>query len=411
MTDPQTAVPAGEDARVRPAPPEGRRYAPGQSGNPKGGPKRPTKRAAEVEWLFRQEFTVEIDGERQRLPLARALLLAQAHRALKGDAKAASDLLGLMRETEKTREAQAEAKSNKAAEKKAQALSRQLFADWRWAEARSTERAPDDPWDNNHADVIEALRVMDAVHDGEDGALLIKPWVLYAAQEEDPSLGPDLVDEAETELIQSTVDWSLEEADLDPPAGPQQPAEHQPGGHGAGELGGDEGGNGRGGDAGEAVAAGARDGDRRVGEGGRGGEPVGGGDVEADDDRRGLGTEAQRPQDRPDQAEGGDELGEGLAGPAAQPGGNLPDGLVEHGVGGEHAEHRADHLDRQVGAGRSPADFAAQGEDQGHGGVEMAPGDGPEDGDQHHQPGPGGQGVGDQGDGVVPARQPFGHDP
>ncbi len=115
MTD--TFSPEGADACARPAPPVGRRFPPGRSGNPAGGPKRPAPRTAEVEWLFSQSFTVEIDGERQHLPLAKALLLSLAHRALKGDARAATELLALYGKAEDTRAAQAADKARKAAEK------------------------------------------------------------------------------------------------------------------------------------------------------------------------------------------------------------------------------------------------------------------------------------------------------
>jgi len=117
MTDP---LPAGaQDARARPAPPVGRRFRKGQSGNPKGGPKRPEPRTADIEWLFSQSFTVVIDGEEQHLPLARALLLAMAHRALKGDGKAATELLALHGKAEETRAEQAAARSKKALEAQA----------------------------------------------------------------------------------------------------------------------------------------------------------------------------------------------------------------------------------------------------------------------------------------------------
>ena len=65
------------------------------------------------------------------------------------------------------------------------------------------------------------------------------------------------------------------------------------------------------------VGEGAGDGDRRVGEGGRGGEPVGGGDVEADQPGDRVGAEAQAGEDGEDEAEGGDRLGEPLAGAGA----------------------------------------------------------------------------------------------
>src|SRR3954454_13629764 len=69
--------------------------------------------------------------------------------------------------------------------------------------------------------------------------------------------------------------------------------QHQQGGthHGAEELGGDERGNGGRGDAGEGVRQRPGEGDSRVGEAGRGGEPVGGADVRRD----GGGPQVSRP--------------------------------------------------------------------------------------------------------------------
>lgn len=117
MTEPQTTGAA--DVRVRPAPPIGRRFQPGHSGNRKGGPTRPEPRTADVEWLFSQSVEVELDGRAERLPLARALLKIMVAKALKGDLKVASELLALHGKAEETRAAQAAAKARKAAEARA----------------------------------------------------------------------------------------------------------------------------------------------------------------------------------------------------------------------------------------------------------------------------------------------------
>ncbi len=114
MTEPQSTGAA--DARVRPPPPIGRRFQPGRSGNPKGGPRRPEPRTADVEWLFSRTATVEVDGKPERLPLARALLHIMAGKALAGDLKVASELLALHGKAEETRAAQAAARARKAAE-------------------------------------------------------------------------------------------------------------------------------------------------------------------------------------------------------------------------------------------------------------------------------------------------------
>ena len=57
----------------------------------------------------------------------------------------------------------------------------------------------------------------------------------------------------------------------------------------------------------------ARDGHRRIGERGRGGEPIGRGDVEADRGRHRLGLEADAAENGRDQPERGDELSRPLA--------------------------------------------------------------------------------------------------
>ena len=113
MTEPPT--PGAADARVRPPPPVGRRFQPGRSGNPRGGPKRPEPRTADVEWLFNRTVEVELEGGPQRLPLARALLKMMMDKALAGDLKVASELLGLHGKAEETRATQAAEKAKKAA--------------------------------------------------------------------------------------------------------------------------------------------------------------------------------------------------------------------------------------------------------------------------------------------------------
>ena len=170
-------------------------------------------------------------------------------------------------------------------------------------------------------------------------------------------------------------------------------------------------GGGGGGDSGEGVGEAARDGDGGIGERGRGREPVGRRDVEADDPGRGVRAKAQRAQDRSDQAEGRDELRKGLGGAVAEPGGHLQDRLGEHGVRDPDADDPGDHLDRDVGGGERPGDLAADRESQGHGRVEVGARDRPEDCDQDHEAGAGRQGIAQQGDGVVAAGEPFAHDP
>src|ERR1019366_7984506 len=91
-----------------------------------------------------------------------------------------------------------------------------------------------------------------------------------------------------------------------------QPAKDDDRRAGAEQLGGDEQRRGCGRDAGEGVRQAPCHRDGGVGERGRGGEPIGRGDVEADHPGRRLGAKSQTTDDRPDQAEGGDELGKPL---------------------------------------------------------------------------------------------------
>jgi hypothetical protein len=98
----------------------GRRFVPGVSGNPKGGPKRPEPQAADVEWLYCQTTeTIEKKGKDEGgLSWGRALLLGLARRALTGDAKATETLMRERARAEATRAAQAATKAKQAAEKR-----------------------------------------------------------------------------------------------------------------------------------------------------------------------------------------------------------------------------------------------------------------------------------------------------
>ncbi len=80
-------------------------------------------------------------------------------------------------------------------------------------------------------------------------------------------------------------------------------------------------------------------------------------------------------------------------------------------MSGPDAGDRSDRLRRDIGEGRPPFDFPAQQERQGHRRIEMGARDGAEDGDQHHQGRAGREGVAEQSDGHIAAREPFAHDP
>jgi hypothetical protein len=152
MTEPRTTGAA--DARARPSPPRGRRFQPGRSGNPKGGPARPEPRTADVEWLFSRSVEVDVDGKPERLPLARALLQIMAGKALKGDLKVASELLALHGKVEETRAAQAAARARKAAEARDR---REEQARW------EAENAPLEPPVFAKGDTLGSLRQLGAL--------------------------------------------------------------------------------------------------------------------------------------------------------------------------------------------------------------------------------------------------------
>ena len=191
MTDTQPGPAGAEGARPRRRPPEGKRFQPGQSGNPKGGPRRPGPRAADIEWIFNKTFEVVIDGENQRLPLGRALLLMMAHKALKGDAKAAMDLLALQADAEKTRAAEAAARAEAARARETRRREAELAA--RRAEER---QAFEDEVDDDCLSFCEALAEVDAVAT-LDGRPVVQPWVLQAAMARDPGLLARLRDKHE----------------------------------------------------------------------------------------------------------------------------------------------------------------------------------------------------------------------
>ena len=142
----------------------------------------------------------------------------------------------------------------------------------------------------------------------------------------------------------------------------EQPGEEAGRAEDARELAEHEGGDRGGGDPGESVGQAARQGDRRVGDGGRGGEPVGRGDIEPDRGGSELGARALGAEDRADQAEGRHRLGERLGRTAAQLGRNLEDRLGEHRVGGPDPEHRAGDLCCNIERGRARPGLAAQDE-------------------------------------------------
>src|SRR5260221_6014678 len=133
---------------------------------------------------------------------------------------------------------------------------------------------------------------------------------------------------------------------------PVEPAEDRDRSGGAGELRGDDRGDVVGADAGESVAERARQRDRGIGEGGRGGEPIGGGDVGRHRARERRGEATPPTLDERDQAETRGELAGPLPEAAALARGDFDDRQIEHEMRQPHADNRADDLrarDRREG--------------------------------------------------------------
>lgn len=198
MTEPQTTGAA--DACVRPPLPIGRRFQPGRSGNPKGGPKRPEPRTADVEWLFSRTVEVDVDGRPERLPLARALLQIMAGKALKGDLKVASELLAMHGKAEETRAAQAAARAKKAAEARDRREEREMW---------EAENAPLPPPVFSKGDTLGSLRQLGALT-WQDRQSAISRWAYDLLVTAAPTRW-EALDEAERKEVMRAVE--------DPPEG------------------------------------------------------------------------------------------------------------------------------------------------------------------------------------------------
>ena len=194
------------------------RWVKGQSGNPRGGPRRPAPRAAHVEKLMRREFEVVVDGERERLPFVEALLVSLAYRALRGDAKAVDQVLRLMAETEQTRAAEAAARAQQArrraderrlAEEAARAR-REAEAELAAEDAAFAETAAAfDVDEGGMFDAEHALMRLGVLLPGPDEPL-VPEWVVEAARARRPDLA---MTDADRRILERVT---LAEADVWP---------------------------------------------------------------------------------------------------------------------------------------------------------------------------------------------------
>ena len=143
-------------------------------------------------------------------------------------------------------------------------------------------------------------------------------------------------------------------------------------------------------DAGEGVGEHPADGDRRIGEAGRGGEEVRGADVGADSGRGGpAAAAAGEREDHQDQAESGDDLRQEVRGRGPVLDGDAHRRKGEHQVRRDRAADAARHLRGQVGGSVPPAQPAERGVHERHDRVEVAAGHRPEHQDDREQPGRG----------------------
>ena len=203
MTEADAPAAAGACA----SPPDSR-WKKGQSGNPRGGPKRPAPATAEVERLMRRSFEVVSDGVRERLPFAEALLLAMAHRALNGCVRTTDRLLALMEKAEAKREAERRARAEKARRRAAEARLRREAGEEEAALAGTAALLQEDGYamfDAEHALMRLGLMVW------SDGAPALPSWVVDCARARNPGLK---LSEADQRLIDSVVKLEVTEAEL-----------------------------------------------------------------------------------------------------------------------------------------------------------------------------------------------------
>jgi hypothetical protein len=205
----------------------------------RGRPRRPPPRTAEVEAIMRREFDVYIAGEPMRLPLAQALLMQLAHRALRGEIWAVQELMKTMGQAEKTRAREDAAHARREVERarnnaalrarrkaEAEAAAREaakLKIFWspvtlaKEEEARAPEcREADEAMELHGAaldDALASLGVLGPEDDQGLGPRRLEPWVVEAARARDPerwaALRPQ--ERAAVQAAMDGPDWGEEE--------------------------------------------------------------------------------------------------------------------------------------------------------------------------------------------------------
>lgn len=89
-----------EDQSEFTRPPRNSRFKPGRSGNPKGRPKGTRNLKTDLDNLLRKRVQIREDGEQRYVSRQELMLLRLFERAAKGDARAATQILGMVMKLE-----------------------------------------------------------------------------------------------------------------------------------------------------------------------------------------------------------------------------------------------------------------------------------------------------------------------
>jgi len=164
-----------------------------------GARRRPEPSVAVVERVLRREFDVVIEGERQRLPLAEAVVVQLAHRALKGEIWAVKEMLRHMERVDRVRAAQNAARARRLLER-ARASRERRAEQARRERADRTARGmvlaaasaiydPKSPTTVHSAALYETCVSLGVLGPPNDlGLRTLEPWVVDSAHARDPEL-------------------------------------------------------------------------------------------------------------------------------------------------------------------------------------------------------------------------------